>query len=223
MRRMSRREAWRAGQGELERLPLIEMPAFLDPRDMREGRVRDDGTIVFEDAVYYPGERKIYNAVVTDRAGFARRVAPGETVKFYWNPLGDLAKYIWLADDEGNVVGMCPALQTARWNDRRSIEAAMGQQAAQIAAAMSDTRARQAEGEVARIAAEKVNRALLDAAGAAKLSGPRPGGEGYSLEELNGSAGVEELGVEESTHPLTHSPTDDNASALSFLDQMNAV
>ena len=215
MRRMSRREAWRAGQGELERLPLIEMPAFLDPRDMREGRVRDDGTIVFEDAVYYPGERKIYNAVVTDRAGFARRVAPGETVKFYWNPLGDLAKYIWLADDEGNVVGMCPALQTARWNDRRSIEAAMGQQAAQIAAAMSDTRARHAESEIVRRAAQNVNRALLEAAKEAASRGPAPTGDGFTLDELNGASDSSDVQALPEQCP--------NADALAFLDELNHV
>lgn len=215
MRRMSRREAWRAGQGELERLPLIEMPAFLDPRDMREGRVRDDGTIVFEDAVYYPGERKIYNAVVTDRAGFARRLAPGETVKFYWNPLGDLAKHIWLADDEGNVVGMCPALQTARWNDRRSIEAAMGQQAAQIAAAMSDTRARQAESEIVRRAAQNVNRALIEAAKEAASRGPAPTGDGFTLDELNGASDSSDVQALPEQCP--------NADALAFLDELNHV
>ena len=156
MRRQSRREAWRAGQSELDRLPIFEMPAFLDPRDAKTAIVRDDGTIVFEDSVYYPGERKVYNAIMTDRNGYVRRIAPGKSVKFFFNPLGNLQKYIWISDEDGNTVGMCPVLKTASWADPNSIKVAMGQQAANIAETMADSRAR----AVAKVTSTQFDRAF---------------------------------------------------------------
>lgn len=168
MMRMSRREAWQAGQAELIRLPLIEMPYFLDVRDVREATVREDGTIAFEDSIYFPGERKIYIAQVTKRDGTIERIAPGTKVKFFWNPLGELASKIWLADDAGDVVGMMSAMKTARWCDPESIKVAMGQQAHQIAELMADTRARHAGEAAAQLAAKDYNRRLLDAAAQAK-------------------------------------------------------
>ena len=80
-----------------------------------------------------------------------------------------------------------PALKTAAWADPHSIEVAVGQRQHQIAELMADTRARHAESQVARVAAENVNRALIEAAKTAALEGPKPTGEGYSLEELNGA------------------------------------
>lgn len=217
MRKMSRRDAWQAGQRDLAKLPLIEMPAFLDPRDMREGRVRDDGTIVFEDAVYYPGERKIYNAVLTDRAGLPRRLAPGEKVKFYWNPLGALAKYIWIADEGGNVLGMCPALKTASWNDRRSIEAAMGQQQAQIAELMGDTRARAAADVASAAFRREYNKALVGNASAGAL--PAPDGDAATADELLGdgeSRRARSAWRDETRNSELDSPVD-------FLDQVTNI
>ena len=171
MCKMSRRQVWRKGLKDLVRLPLIEMPAFLDPRDVKEETVRPDGTIVFKDAVYYPGEKKIYLARYTDRNGLPHMLAPGQKVKFYWNPIGELAKHIWIAadDEEHSVLGMAPALKTARWTDPESIKVAAGQQMAQIAALMSDTRARHAEDAAMLEAKKKINKLILDAAKTGEL------------------------------------------------------
>ena len=167
MRKMSRREAWRAGQKDLVKFPKMEAPSFLDARDCREGTVRADGTVEFTDATYYPGETRRYEARYVDREGRTHWLAPGETVRFYMIPLGELADWIWIAgdDEERSVKGMSRALKTAYWTDEKSIKEAMGQQAHQIAALMGPTRARQTE-DAARLGAKKAwNAALL--AGAA--------------------------------------------------------
>lgn len=196
-RKMSRREAWASGQRDLVKLPLFEMPAFLDPRDVAEGQVRADGTIQFTDATYYPGEKKSYIAEVVDRNGMRRRLAPGEKVRFYWNPLGRLADHIWIADAEGGVVGMCPLMRTARWSDPESIKIAMGQKAHQIAELMSDSRARHGESAVARLAGEAVNRALLDNYAEAAAKPVTMGGEAASLEQLAGADDAPETGADD--------------------------
>jgi len=216
-RKMSRREVWKAGQKDLVRWPIEDMPAFMDPRDVREGTVQNDGTICFADAVYYPGKRMIYVAQYTDRkSGVVKRLAPGAKVRFYWNPLGKLSDQIWLTDAEGaEVFGMCQVYRRASWADPHSIKAAMGQQQAQIAALMAETRA---EGEmqgVRRIAAEKVNAAVLAAAREAK-SAPVTIGDGESIDVL---ALTRDGRARTPSAPLT----DEEVDSSDFLARMNKL
>ena len=214
-RKMSRREAWASGRKDLVKWPIMEATAFLDPRDIRKATVGRDGTIAFEDAVYYPGERKIYLAQYRDRHGLAHRLGPGEEVYFWWIPMGELQNHIWICDAKGeNMLGMAPALKTAAWADPHSIEVAMGQRQQQIAELMADTRARHAESQFARVAAENVNRALIEAAKDATARGMEPTGEGFSLEELNSA--------DDHFRDVTKMENA-NADSLAFLDQMNAV
>ncbi len=163
-RKMSRREVWMAGQRDLIRWPLFDLPAFADPRDTKEATVRPDGTIAFTDIVYYPGQRKTYIAEVVDRNGIHRRLSPGTKVRFYWNPLGELANYIWIADDADNILGMCPILKTAAWSSPDTIKAALGQKMHQITEQMAEVQARHLPETVNRIASEKFNKILLDSA-----------------------------------------------------------
>ena len=212
--RMSRREAWKAGQKDLVRWPVFDACCFLDPSDRRRATVAPDGTISFVDSVYYPGERKIYLAQYRDRAGTPHNLRAGEAVWFYWCPT--LPLQIWITDEAGEEnFGVAPALKTAAWADPHSIEVAVGQRQHQIAELMADTRARHAESEVARRAAENVNRALMKAGMDAAARGPAPDGEGYGFEELNGAEGED----------YVRADADDagNADALAFLDQVNAV
>ena len=221
-RKMSRREAWRAGQKDFVKLPLLWLPAFADPRDMREAVVKDDGTIQFTDGVYYPGEKKYYLAMYRDLKGLQVRIAPGMKVKFYWNPLGELANQIWIADDDGEVLGIAPALKTAAWNDEHSIEIAMGQKAHQIAELMADTRARQAEQGIAQMAARRVNAALIEAAEAAKKAERDAviGGdaEAVDIETLAG-AGGSRLSRPDGVATSATLPAD----AAEFLDEISRV
>ena len=216
-RRLSRREAWVKGLGELVRWPLEEAPAFLDPRDVREATVRPDGTIAFTDALYCPGEQKRYVARVKDRrTGLERLIAPGTKVRFYWIPVGALERQIWITDGKDDIVGMCPLLKTASWNDERSIKAAMGQQLAHAAALMAETRAAGELAGVRKRVAERLNAELLAAAKEAAARGPAPDGEGYALDDLNGAAIRED--------PADGAAGDgENADALAFLDAANAV
>jgi len=219
--KMSRRDAWVAGLKDLVRWPVFDACCFLDPGDKKHGipgdqrkaTVAPDGTISFVDSIYYPGERKIYLAQYYDRKGRPHNLRAGEEVWFYWCPT--LPLQIWITDEAGaENYGIAPALKTAAWADPHSIDVAVGQRQHQIAELMADTRARHAESEVARRAAENVNRALIEAGKEAAVRGPAPDGEGYDFEEL----------AEDSpTPPLTNSPTDDNAASLAFLDQMATV
>ena len=216
-RKMSRREVWKRGQRELIRWPLEDMPAFLDPRDVREGKVGNDGTISFSDALYYPGKKMIYIAKYTDRkTGVDTRLAPGTKVRFYWNPLGTLADQIWLTDETGETtLGMCPIYRRASWADPHSIKEAMGQQQAQIAELMADTHARGEMAGVARAAAAKVNEAILAAAKEAKSAPVRMGrGARASLEELAGAGATSDEPVDEG---------EGEADEVGFLDAMNRV
>ena len=219
-RKMSRREVWKAGQRDLVRWPIEDMPAFLDPRDAREATVQADGTIAFADALYYPGRRMIYVAQYTDReTGVRTRLAPGTKVKFFWNPLGPLADHIWITDEAGELtVGMCDVLKRASWSDPHSIEVAMGQQQAQIAELMAGTRASHATDGVARLAADKVNQALIAAAKERQAVPIKVGGgDAIPLEELTrataGATGI---------LPVAEEPAEE-AEGGSFLSRMNAI
>lgn len=219
--KMSRREAWATGMKDLVRWPIRDAFCFFDPGDKKRGipgdqrkaTVGQDGTISFVDSVYYPGERKIYLAQYTDRKGRPHDLRAGDEVWFFWCPT--LPLQIWITDETGSEnYGMAPALKTAAWADPHSIEVAVGQRQHQIAELMADTRARHAESAVARVAAENVNKALIETAEAARVSGPKPTGEGFSLEELNSA----------DDHFAEVSKMENaNADSLAFLDQMNAV
>lgn len=221
-RKLSRREAWAKGLGEIVKWPLAEAPAFLDPRDAREATVRPDGTIAFTDAQYCPDELKRYVARYKDcRTGLERLIAPGTRVRFFWIPVGMLENQVWVTDEKDDILGMCPLLRTASWSDERSIRAAMGQQLAQTAALMAETRAAGAAAGVRRLAAEKVNAAILAAAKEAKAMPARVGAASpLPLSEMTASArvgGAEEAGPEENAAE----PGD--GSDEGFLARMNAV
>ncbi len=163
-RKMSRGEVWRANRKNLVKVPLMEVPQFLDPRDKREGKVGADGLITFHDQVYYPGQEMRYRAQYTDRGGIPHRLCPGEKVRYYWNPWGELAKMIWLVDESETVLGMCPLFESASWADPHSIEIAAGQQIRQIAEAKRDMAGRHAGEAAEKMAQELWNKAVLKTA-----------------------------------------------------------
>lgn len=215
-RKMSRREVWKAGQAELDRWPLIDMPAFLDPRDAREAMVREDGLIVFEDAMYYPGEQRRYVAQYRDRqTGIIKRIAPGTKVRFYWNALGNLANFIWLTDENDDILGICKLMKSASWNDEHSIKVAMGQQQAQIAELMADTREAGKLDAIKRLANEKMNAALIEAAKAEKEPGTGNGEPGTENREPGTGNGEPGTGNGE--------PGTGNGDNDSFLSEMNNI
>ena len=212
-RKMSRREAWASGLKNLVRWPLYDMPAFADPRDVREATVRGDGTISFTDVIYYPGQRKTYIAEIVDRNGIHRRLSPGSKVKFFWNPLGELANHIWITDDCENILGMCPILKTAAWASPETIRAAMGQKIHQVTQMMDEVRARHAPETVQRLVAETFHTILLKSAEEAQRMPDLGSGEALSASEvLDGGDNAE---VEE-----TPSEAASTSAALELLNTL---
>lgn len=212
-RKMSRREVWAAGQKDLIKWPLMDMPAFLDERDVRQGKVRDGGYIEFTDATYYAGQTMRYLAAYKGRNGLLTRIAPGERVTFYWNPLGTLSEQIWIVGKDGEVAGMCPLIKKASWADPDSIKVAMGQQLHQTAELMRDARATAADEAARQIAAKEYNRALLEGAKAAKAKPVT----------LDGVDAADVLALtDRDGGQWTDRPTDDDFDEEEgFLDRMN--
>lgn len=157
---MSRREVWAAGQNSLVKIPLWEMPAFLNPSDAREVVVSPDGTFAFRDALYFGRDEVVYKAQAKDQVGAIRRFAPGTRLTIKWNPL--MPDQVWVIDrDSGNTIGMAPMLSRAPAYDQEAVKAAMGQQAHDLARKVLPVRGRhqrEAEERAARIA---VNAQLL--------------------------------------------------------------
>lgn len=153
---MSREEVWTAGRKDFIRVPLMEMPAFLDERDMVEMTVRDNGTIDFRNWYFYGRDMMVYRVSdLRTPAGYTTRLAPGARVSVKFNPF--TPEQVWIINrDNGGTVGMAPLHSRAPMMDRREIEAAMGLQSQDLARKIMPVRGRhQAEaveraGRVAR-------------------------------------------------------------------------
>ena len=167
-RRMSRREAWETWvrRGEIVKVPLSEMQYFLDPRDAKELTVTPKRTIRFRDAVFFGKDvEMVYDAVVTDRNGIPRMLAPGEKVRVYFNCWGSLQNYIWVADMEDKPLGMAQLKEKAFWADQEAIEAEAKRKLIDQAQMLHDTRARHFDAAAEKVAMEWSQRLLLEAAG----------------------------------------------------------
>lgn len=189
VRPMSRREAWLAGRKDLVRVDDWYMPHFLDAaKDGVRLVVRPNGLMGFRSAEYYGRDEMLYRAAVRTRAGWEQTLAPGRQVLALFNPM--IPEKVWLLDaGDGHTLGTCPVFSRAPAYDRHAIEAAMGDQAADLAAKVLPVRGRhQAEAE-ARARRMASNLRVLKAA---KEDRSRPvalGGVGAaSLDELAAAA-----------------------------------
>jgi hypothetical protein len=141
-RYMSRREVWAGGKADLVRVPLMEMPAFLDERDMLELTVQENGTVRFANGYFFGRDAMVYRLdAVRTPGGFSRRIAPGEKLFVKWNPF--VPDWIWLIDREnGGTLGMAPLLERAPMLDQAAIERAMGRQSHDLATKIGPIRGR---------------------------------------------------------------------------------
>ena len=226
VRPMSRFEAYREGlrSGEIVKVDDWYLPSFMDwEKDAVELVVRKNGLLGFKDAMLYGRDEMLYRAAVKTRAGWVQALAPDTRVSAFYNPM--MPEKIWLVDrGDGHTLGTCALYNRAPAYDRRAIEIAMGDQAADLAAKVLPVRGRhQAEAE-ARAARMANNLRVMKEAASAEARGPVPTGKGYSLEELNGASndflpggeggcGVDAAG--EGSSP--------NAGALAFLKELNNV
>ena len=192
------------------------LPHFLDAgKDALRLTVRDNGLMGFRNELYYGRDEMLYRAVVRNRAGWEQALAPGTRAMALFNPM--MPEKVWLLDaGDGHTLGTCALHNRAPAYDRRAIEAAMGEQARDLARKVLPIRGRhqdEAERRARRMAA---NLRVLAEAKEAAARGPAPDGEGYALDDLNGAAIRED--------PADGAAGDgENADALAFLDAANAV
>lgn len=169
LRYMTRREAWRAGQADLVRVPLFEMPAFLSEKDAVELTVSPDGLVSIRNALYFGRDEMNYRAEARDPDGRVRRFAPGTRLWAKWNPL--CPEQIWILDREsGATLGTAPLHERAPVCDRAAILRAMGEQARDLARKVNPARGRHQRAAEERAARMASNAQLLQ-----ELAGaPRP-------------------------------------------------
>lgn len=158
---MSRYEVWMAGQVNLIRVPLMEMPAFLDERDMLELTVRDNGTVDFANGYFYGRDKMIYRVdAIKSPSGFVRRIAPREKVLAKYNPF--TPDQIWIIDREsGATIGMAALHNRAPMMDRVEIERSLGTQSADLARKIMPVRGRHQAEAVDRAGRMARNQAAL--------------------------------------------------------------
>lgn len=193
VRPMSRREAWLAGQKDLVRVDGWYLPHFMDmERDCMTLTVRPNGLMGFRDEMLCGRDEMLYRAVVRNRAGWEQALAPGTKAMALFNPL--MPEKVWLVDaGDGHTLGTCPLFNRAPAYDRRAIEAAMGDQAADLASKVLPIRGRhqdEAEGRARRMAHNLRVMKAAKGAGPVAMAGPRA-----SLEELAGAAALPRQGA----------------------------
>lgn len=148
---MSRYEVWMAGQADLIRVPLMEMPAFLDDRDMLELTVRDNGTIDFSNGYFYGRDKMIYRVdTIETPGGWSNRlITPRQKVFVKYNPF--TPDQVWIINkDNGSTVGMAAIHSRAPMMDKVEIERAMGVQSHDLARKIRPVRGRHQDAAVKR-------------------------------------------------------------------------
>ena len=165
-RYMSRYEVWMAGQQEFIRTPLMEMPSFLDERDMIELTVRDNGTIDFCNGYFYGRDKMIYRVdALRTPSGYAARIEPRSRQLVLYNPF--TPDQVWIINrDNGSTIGMAPIHSRAPMMDKVAIERSMGVQSHDLARKVMPVRGRHMPEAVAR--AERMGRNQAALLGLAK-------------------------------------------------------
>ena len=158
---MSRAEVWQAGLKGFLKVPEIELPNFMDPtEDLRTAKVNAEGRFGFREEFYYGRDEVMYSAEYENRRGQKSRLAPGETARFFWNPL--MPERVWLVDENGSTLGMAPLVRRVGRTDQKAIRAAMGAQAHYVADMMAETRGAHIDAAARLQLSKKVNAAVLD-------------------------------------------------------------
>lgn len=195
---MSRSEVWKQGKTDFIRVPLMEMPAFLDERDMIELTVRNNGTIEFANYYFYGRDKMVYRAdVVKTPEGYTRRLAPGEKILVKYNPF--TPDNIWIINrDNGTTRGMAPVHSRVPMEDREALKRAMGVQSHDLARKIMPVRGRhqpEAEKRIGRMARNQA--ALLG------LARCLPTGA-MQTEHQDYSGALDYFALEETHEALTH-------------------
>jgi hypothetical protein len=185
VRRLSPREVWMRGQGELSRLPWCVVPELLGQDDGAVMRVGDDGMIAFEDRYLGPG-RHVYHGAVETPEGFVQTLCRGREYLLHVSPYRP--ESVIVSDrDSGAVLGMAARYERAPAFDRGAVLRLAGKQAHAAKMLAEPVQARHQDAAAARAAMAAHNEAVL--AGV-----PMRAGEVAAAERVLGVQGrIEEL------------------------------
>jgi len=155
--RMSRREVWERGSGDLIPLPGWGVCEILGDDLAREVTVRDN-MIAIQDAEVGPGTFRFENAF-RDPEGRAGTLRDAETYQGFINPfaLGTL----FVRDARGRYVGECRRIHAPGRTDIEAVHRAMGVAAKREAELLAPLAARHAEEAREKLARHRHNAAVI--------------------------------------------------------------
>ena len=151
----------------------------------------------------------VYDAIVTDRNGIPKMLAPGEKVRVYFNCWGSLQNYIWVANMDDKPLGMANLKTKAFWADQDAIEAEAKRKLIDQAQMLHDTRARHFDAAAEKVAMEWSQELLIKAA---KTVDAKP----------STFKGVKAAEVLPTSQPTCFEMAEDD-DTTSFLDRMNHI
>ena len=149
LKQMNRFEVWQAGQQNLIKIPIYELPLLLDVRDAKLVRVKMDGTFSFQDKFYWGREKQVFHATCHTRSGFKQALIPEREYLFYSTPFHTEGGII-VDKDSGNVIGLAPFKTRAPYYDVDAIKAACGAQNADLARKVLPIRGRHMAASIER-------------------------------------------------------------------------
>jgi hypothetical protein len=124
-RKMSRREVWQRGAGDLITIHGGTVCELLGDDFAQERKVRAH-QFIFQDAEVGPGEHR-FEGIITDAEGAERALKDGETYKAFVNPFA--ADQLFVQDAKGRYLGSARRILRASRNDPDGLARAMGRAA----------------------------------------------------------------------------------------------
>ncbi|MBX3732614.1 MAG: hypothetical protein KF791_08475 [Verrucomicrobiae bacterium] len=124
--RLSRREVWERGSGELQRVSPMALHRLLDPDDALEVTVTRQSMIEFQDTLRFgPGVHR-FLAKATGREFY-----PGDKFSAFFNPL--MPQWLQLVDAKGAHVALVERIEMPSKNDVDGVQRAIKRQSTWVA------------------------------------------------------------------------------------------
>ncbi len=210
-RKMSPKEAWEKSKGELERVPEYFSPMILGSELCVVAKVRDSMEFRYKD----PNTGADLKIAAVAGGELLKR---GVEYRVWVNPLdGDKA---YVCDLEGRYIGTAKVMQAVRADATpEELAEQLGLRQRVLAEEMKRVAPVVKRRQAAALARAGHNIAVLSGA----LDGPRPTGDGFSLEELNG---CDTISSPADSMPIGRGSVaagEDSSSALDFLSEMSQV
>lgn len=185
-RRMSRREAWQAGNKHLIRASIFDLPLMLEDVDAKLATVRKNGIIGLRDQFLYGQDEILFHAQYTDMSGWVNRLSPGRQVVLWTTPWHQVAIIADPAD--GKIIGKVDLYKRAPMSDREAILEAAGAQNADLARKSMPFRGRHQQEAEARLAMIGINADVLSGRAAGVRHTALGDGAAADLQDLQSDA-----------------------------------